>query len=97
MCVVASADSFITRTLTMSASGATPTFCPATSEATLVPCEEPTSSVVFEKHGISALFGLVQVDAPTLTDCVASNPAMTRLPAGEANSVCAAITPVSIT
>ena len=42
--VVASADSFITRTLTIIASGATPTFLPATSEATLVPCDAPGSS-----------------------------------------------------
>jgi hypothetical protein len=46
--VVASADSFITRTLTIIASGATPTFAPATIEATLVPCDAPTSSLKFE-------------------------------------------------
>ena len=97
MRVVASADSFMTRTLTIIASGATPTFWPATSEATLVPCEAPTNSIGFEKHGFSALLGLAHFEAPTTTDRVASNPAMTRLaPRGDPNSVCVARTPVSM-
>ena len=91
--VVASADSFITRTLTMVASGATPTRSPATSDATLVPCDAPTSSLQFEKHGSIALFLLTQVDEPTVSDAAASKPPMTRLP----NSTCVASTPVSMT
>ena len=81
------------------ASGATPMFLPATSDATLVPCDAAASSPKSSKQGAIALLLLRQIDAPRGTVSATSNPAMTRdvLFGPPANSSWPANTPVSIT
>src|SRR5437588_8051056 len=70
--VVARPCSFMTRTLTIFASGATPTLRPAIREATPVPCELAPSSSKFAKQGAVGLLLLVQVEAPSTTVVAAS-------------------------